>query len=79
MVLYNEFLSELRESSRLDDKYFLAYLEKNAVAFLGSDFIDDMSNAFSNKYDLYEGSFEGLLGDLMENGVNKVYNRLLLD
>ncbi len=79
MILFNEFLKRLYTSDHLDDKNFLGYLKDNAIALLGSDYIDDMSNEFSNKYDLYEGSFEGLVSDLMENGVEKVYNRLLLD
>lgn len=79
MILFNEFLKELYTSDHLDNKHFLEYLKENAIALLGSDYIDDMSNEFSNKYDLYNGSFEGLVGDLMENGVDKVYNRLQLD
>lgn len=79
LEMYETFTERLEDSTHLDDKDFLEYLKDNARLFLASSYIDDMSCDFSNKYDLYEGSFEGLLGDLMENGVNKAYNRLLLD
>ena len=62
MIIYQEFLQVLNDSNNLDE--FKDYLREHYIEILSSDYIDYMSNDFSNKYQYYCGSLEDLINNL---------------
>ncbi len=62
MLIYYEFIKMLEDANTLCD--VKNYLKEHYIEILGSDYLDYMSNAFSNKFEFYCGSLEGLINNL---------------
>ena len=61
MTIYYEFMRVLEDSENIDE--IVDYLKDNDnwITILGNDNLDYMSNAFSNKYEFYDGMLEDLI------------------
>lgn len=61
MNKYYEFMRVLEDSKNIDE--IVDYLKDNDnwICILGNDNLDYMSNAFSNKYQFYDGMLEDLI------------------
>lgn len=61
MNKYYEFMRVLEDSENIDE--IVDYLNDNDnwITILGNDYLDYMSNAFSDKYQFYNGMLEDLI------------------